>query len=54
MEMPDSPAMILGPGGFAVMRGKMPHQFACGGKIACLILVLFDGKYDIAWGRGGK
>jgi quercetin dioxygenase-like cupin family protein len=54
MEMPDSPAISLGPGGFAAMRGKVPHQFACGPKVACLIMVWFDGKYDIFWGRGSK
>jgi quercetin dioxygenase-like cupin family protein len=54
MEMSDSPAMSLGPGGFAVMRGKVPHQFACVRQVACLIVVSFDGKYDIAWGRGSR
>ena len=54
MEMPDSPAMLLGPGGFAVMQGKVPHQFACELKVACLIMVSFDAKYDIFWGRGNK
>jgi quercetin dioxygenase-like cupin family protein len=52
MEMPDSPATLLGPGGFAVMRGKVPHQFACAPKVACLIMVSFDATYDIVWGRG--
>ncbi len=46
--------MSLGPGGFAVMAGKVPHQFACSGKEACLIMVWFDAKYDIVWGRGNK
>jgi quercetin dioxygenase-like cupin family protein len=54
MEMSDSQAMLLGPGGFAVMRGKVPHQFACGPKVPCLIMVSFDAKYDIFWGRGGE
>jgi quercetin dioxygenase-like cupin family protein len=54
MEMVGSPAISLGPGGFAVMAGKVPHQFSCGPKAACLIVVSFDGKYDIAWGRGSK
>ena len=54
MEMPHSPATLLGPGGFAVMQGKVPHQFACEPKVACLIMVSFDGKYDIFWGRGSK
>jgi quercetin dioxygenase-like cupin family protein len=51
MEMPDSPVTLLGPGGFAVMQGKVPHQFSCGTEVACLIMVSFDGKYDIVWGR---
>ena len=54
MEMSDSPAMSLGPGGFAAMPGKVPHQFTCDRKAACLIMVWFDGKYDITWGRGSK
>jgi quercetin dioxygenase-like cupin family protein len=54
MVMSDSPAMSLGPGGFAVMPGKIPHQFSCGRKAACLIVVSFDGKYDIVWGRDSK
>ena len=54
MEMSGSPAMSLGPGGFAVMAGKVPHQFACARKEACVIMVWFDGKYDIVWGRGNK
>jgi quercetin dioxygenase-like cupin family protein len=52
MEMTDSPATLFGPGGFALMRGKVPHQFTCGPKAACLIMVWFDAKYDIVWGRG--
>jgi len=54
MEMSDSPAMSLGPGGFAAMPGRMPHQFACDRKVACLIMVSFDGTYNIQWGRGSK
>jgi quercetin dioxygenase-like cupin family protein len=54
MEMSESPAMSLGPGGFAVMQGKVAHQFTCSGKAACVLMVWFDGKYDIVWGRGSK
>jgi quercetin dioxygenase-like cupin family protein len=54
MEMVGSPAMSLGAGGFALMPGKVPHQFACGRQAECLIVVWFDGKYDIAWGRGSN
>jgi mannose-6-phosphate isomerase-like protein (cupin superfamily) len=52
MEMAAHASMQLGPGGFAMMRGKAPHQFACVGKTPCLIIVMFDGVYDIFWGRG--
>ena len=52
MEMADAPATLLGPGGFAVMRGRVPHQFTCEQKAACLIMVWFDAKYDLFWGRG--
>ena len=54
MEMAGSPAKLLGSGGFALMPGKVPHQFACGRQAECLIVVLFDGKYDITWGRGSN
>jgi quercetin dioxygenase-like cupin family protein len=43
----------LGPGGFAVMGGHMPHQFTCQGRSTCLMIVAFDGAYDIYWGKGG-
>jgi quercetin dioxygenase-like cupin family protein len=51
MEMIGAAASLLGPGGFAVMQGKVPHQFSCSGKLPCLIMVSFDRKYDIFWGR---
>jgi len=35
-------ATRLGPGGFAMMGGRMPHQFTCQGKFACLMIVTFD------------
>jgi quercetin dioxygenase-like cupin family protein len=43
----------LGPGGFAVMGGHMPHRFTCRGRSACLMIVAFDRAYDIHWGKGG-
>ena len=46
------PSARLGPGGFAVMEGRMPHQFTCQGKSACLMFVIFDRAYDIYWGKG--
>jgi quercetin dioxygenase-like cupin family protein len=51
MEMTGHAAVQLGPGGFAMMQGKVPHQFACYGKSACLMIVVFDGIYDIFWGQ---
>jgi quercetin dioxygenase-like cupin family protein len=51
-EMIHYPSARLGPGGFAVMGGRMPHQFTCQGKSACLMFVTFDRAYDIYWGKG--
>lgn len=52
-EMADHQATRLGPGGFAVMRGRMPHQFTCQSQVACLMIVAFDRPYDIYWGKSG-
>jgi quercetin dioxygenase-like cupin family protein len=52
-EMSGHQPTRLGPGGFAVMAGHMPHQFTCQGRSACLMFVAFDGAYDIYWGKGG-
>jgi quercetin dioxygenase-like cupin family protein len=52
-EMTDHPATRLGPGGFAAMGGRMPHQLTCAGKAACIMMVTFDGPYDIRWGKDG-
>jgi quercetin dioxygenase-like cupin family protein len=51
-EMTDHPSTRLGPGGFAMMGSRMPHQFSCQGRSACLMFVTFDGPYDISWGKG--
>jgi quercetin dioxygenase-like cupin family protein len=51
-EMIDHQPTRLGPGGFAMMAGHMPHQFTCQGKVACLMIVAFDRAYDIYWGKG--
>ena len=48
-EMTGHEAATLGPGGFAAMPGKMAHQFRCGEEAQCLMLVTFDGIYDIFW-----
>jgi quercetin dioxygenase-like cupin family protein len=52
-EMGHHPPARLGPGGFAMMGGHMPHQFTCQGRSACLMIVAFDRAYDIYWGKGG-
>jgi quercetin dioxygenase-like cupin family protein len=52
-EMTDHAATRLGPGGFAAMGGRMPHQFTCAGRAACIMMVTFDGPYDIRWGKDG-
>jgi mannose-6-phosphate isomerase-like protein (cupin superfamily) len=51
-EMTDHPPTRLGPGGFAMMGARMPHQFSCQGRSACLMFVTFDRAYDIFWGKG--
>jgi hypothetical protein len=51
-EMTDHPPTLLGPGGFAMMGGRMAHQFTCQGREACLMFVAFDRAYDIKWGKG--
>jgi quercetin dioxygenase-like cupin family protein len=51
-EMLDHEPARLGPGGFAVMGSRMPHQFTCLARPGCLMFVAFDGPYDIFWGRG--
>jgi quercetin dioxygenase-like cupin family protein len=51
-EMADHPPTLLQSGGFAMMPGRMAHQFTCQGPQPCLMFVIFDGAYDIKWGRG--
>jgi mannose-6-phosphate isomerase-like protein (cupin superfamily) len=51
-EMTDHQPTRLGPGGFALMGGRMPHQFTCQDRSACLMFVVFDRAYDIYWGKG--
>ncbi len=50
-EMTGHLPTLLGPGGFAVMPGRMAHQFTCQGTEACVMFVTFDGAYDIKWGK---
>jgi hypothetical protein len=50
-EMTDHPPTLLQAGGFALMAGRMAHQFTCQGLQPCLMFVTFDGAYDIRWGR---
>ena len=51
-EMTDHRPTRLGSGGFAVMAGRMAHQFSCQAKSGCLMIVVFDRAYDIFWGKG--
>lgn len=51
MEMTGESPAHLGPGGFAVMAGKVAHKFTCTGKSDCIVTVFFNGKYDIFWGK---
>ena len=51
-EMSGHPAGLLSAGGFAVMASQVPHKFVCQDKNECLMVVIFDRKYDIFWGRG--
>jgi quercetin dioxygenase-like cupin family protein len=51
-EMTDHRPTRLGSGGFAVMAGRMAHQFTCQAKSGCLMIVAFDRAYDIFWGKG--
>jgi len=48
-EMAGMPAKQLGPGGFAMMPGKVKHQFSCGTPTGCVMFVSFDRAYDIFW-----
>ena len=50
--MSDHPASLLLAGGFAVMPSQVPHRLICQGKLKCLMIVIFDRKYDIFWGKG--
>ena len=52
-EMLGHPSTRLGAGGFAMMGGRMPHQFTCQGKSPCLMIVVFNRAYDIYWCKGG-
>jgi quercetin dioxygenase-like cupin family protein len=48
-EMLDHTPTRLRPGGFAVMGSRMPHQFTCFARRGCLMIVTFNGPYDIFW-----
>jgi quercetin dioxygenase-like cupin family protein len=50
-EMDDHLPGLLQAGDFAMMPGRMAHQFTCRGPQPCLMFVTFDGAYDITWGR---
>ena len=53
-EMTGHPPTLLGPGGFAMMAGRMAHQFTCQGRDGCVMFVTFDRAYDITWGKAGR
>jgi quercetin dioxygenase-like cupin family protein len=48
-EMDGMRSSTLGAGGFALMPSKKHHQFSCGEKSECLMVVSFDRPYDIFW-----
>jgi hypothetical protein len=50
-EMSDHAPILLGAAGYAMMGGRMAHQFTCRGPGECLMFITFDGPYDIKWGR---
>jgi quercetin dioxygenase-like cupin family protein len=50
-EMSGHPMGRLLAGGFAAMASRVPHRFVCQGKTGCLMMVIFDRKYDIFWGK---
>jgi len=52
--MEGMPAMVLGPGGFAMMPSKQTHWFTCKSKEGCLMFATFDRTYDIVWVKQGK
>lgn len=51
-EMQGMHAESLLSGGYAMMPGKVAHQFTCKGNHPCWMYVMFDQKYDIFWGKG--
>lgn len=53
-EMEGMSGHPLGPGGFAMMPGKVKHQFSCQSKTACVMFVTFDRTYDIFWVKDNK
>ncbi|HEX9556955.1 MAG TPA: hypothetical protein VF991_10695 [Reyranella sp.] len=53
-EMTGHPPTLLGPGGFAMMAGRMAHQFTCQGRDGCVMFVTFDRAYDITWEKAGR
>jgi hypothetical protein len=47
-EMRGMSPTVLAPGGFATMPAKEEHQFSCNSD-TCIMMVTFDGPYDIFW-----
>ena len=48
-EMEGMPPRTLGAAGFALMPGKVKHQFSCESKQSCILFVTFNRAYDIVW-----
>jgi quercetin dioxygenase-like cupin family protein len=51
VETDSSLGSVLGPGGFAMMPSKEPHQFSCKSSRRCRAFAHFDRTYDIHWGK---
>jgi quercetin dioxygenase-like cupin family protein len=49
IQMSTEEAAVLGPGGFAVMKSREPHEFSCQSSNGCRAFVHFNRKYDIYW-----
>lgn len=51
VEMASENPASLGPGGFAMMPSKEPHQFTCNSARKCRVFATFSATYDIFWGK---
>jgi glyoxylate utilization-related uncharacterized protein len=53
-EMTGHAPTLLEAGGFAVMPGRMAHQFTCQETASCVMFVSFDRAYDIKWEKAPR